>query len=201
MILIDNEYIELSDFVSLEVQDKIENLVTHPSFPWAFVYDSVGGYTGELHKGGAAGFFHNVVYNSQPRSPDLPTFMPVAHAMEQQVKDIFKVVNYNRIRLGLFTKHPDSTPHLPHVDSIKPHWTGVYYVNDCDGDFTLYEETSDDLTEAEAHKTELTVKKRFSPGKGKMVLFNGKHFHASSFPTKSPVRIAITFNFEIAQNK
>ena len=104
MILVEKDYIELSDFVNPEIQDKIETLLTHPSFPWAFVYDSVGGYTGELNRNGAAGFFHNVVYNSQPRSPDLPTFMPVAHAMEREVRDIFKVVNYNRIRIGLFTK-------------------------------------------------------------------------------------------------
>jgi hypothetical protein len=73
----------------------------------------------------------------------------------------------------------------------------VYYVNDCDGDLVIYEETYEDLTEAEAHQTQLVVKKRFKPGKGRMALFNGKHFHASSFPTQTPLRIAITFNFEI----
>ena len=197
MITVEKDYIELTDFLSPEIQDSIENLITHPSFPWSFVYDSVGGYTGESGTGGAAGFFHNLVFNSQTRSPDLPAIMPIAHAMEKELASIFKVVNYNRIRIGLFTKHPDDSPHLPHTDSTKPHWTGVYYANDCDGDLVVYEETYEDITEAEAHKTQLTVKKRFKPGKGRMALFNGKHFHASSFPTQKPLRIAITFNFEI----
>jgi hypothetical protein len=196
-MIVEKDYIELDNFLPQDVQDKIERLLTHPSFPWAFVYDAVGGYTGETGTDGAAGFFHNLIFNSKPRSADLPAIMPVAHAMEKQVSKIFKVSNYNRIRVGLFTKHPDPTPHTPHTDSQKPHWTGVYYVNACDGDLVIYNETYEDVSEEEAKTAPLTIKKRFSPSKGKMVLFNGKHYHSSSSPTKTPLRIAITFNFEL----
>jgi hypothetical protein len=196
-MIVEKDYIELDNFLPTEVQDKIERLLTHPSFPWAFVYDAVGGYTGESGTDGAAGFFHNLIFNSKPRSSDLPSIMPIAHAMEAELANVFKVVNYNRIRVGLFTRHPDDTPHTPHTDAQKPHWTGVYYVNNCDGDLVLYEETYDDILEDAAKTKPLTIKKRFTPGKGKMVLFNGKHYHSSSFPTKTPLRIAITFNFEV----
>ena len=122
MITVEKDYIELTDFLSPEVQDNIENLVTHPSFPWSFVYDSVGGYTGESGTGGAAGFFHNLVFNSQTRSPDLPAIMPIAHAMEKELASIFKVVNYNRIRIGFqWVSLPPSLPQniSPDVSLLK----------------------------------------------------------------------------------
>jgi len=199
MIIVEKDYIELDNFVSEEIQDRVEKLLTHPSFPWAFVFDSVSGYTGEDGQSGACGFFHNLMFNGIKRSADLPVIMPIAHAFEHAVKGIIKVKDYNRIRIGLFTKHPDPEPHNPHTDRTDPHWTAVYYVNHCDGDFVLYNETYEDLTEAQAQAQvhQLTIKKRVVPKKGKIVIFNGKHYHASSFPTKTPLRIAITFNFTV----
>ncbi len=196
-MIVEKNYIELDNFVPQELQDRVEKLLTHPSFPWAFVNDAVGGYTGEHGQYGACGFFHNLMFDGKKRSADLPAIMPVAHAFENAVKNHIKVKEYGRIRIGLFTRHPDPHPHRPHTDRTDPHWTAVYYVNDCDGDFVLYEETYEDLTEAEAQTKQLTIKKRVKPKKGKMVVFDGKHYHASSFPTQKPLRIAITFNFTI----
>ena len=51
MITVEKDYIELTDFLDPEIQDRIENLLTHPSFPWSFVYDAVGGYTGAAANG------------------------------------------------------------------------------------------------------------------------------------------------------
>lgn len=196
-MIVEKDYIELDNFVPQDLQDKIERLLTHPSFPWAFVSDAVGGYTGEDGSLGACGFFHNLMFAGKPRSADLPAIMPIAKLFEDAVKNIITVKEYNRVRIGLFTKHPDPTPHAPHTDRTDPHWTGVYYVNACDGDLVIYNETYEDFSEAEAQTKQLTIKKRVSPTKGKMAIFNGKHYHSSSFPTKTPLRIAITFNFTI----
>lgn len=192
---LDNGYIELDNFVPVEFQDKLEKLLTHPSFPWALTVDSVYGSNGKLESYGAVGFFHNLLYNGQKRSGDLGTILPLVEYFEKAAN--IKTKNMFRIRVGLFTKHPDSTPHGPHTDATFPHWTGVYYVNDCDGDFVLYNETYEDYSEKEVSPELLTVKKVCSPSRGKMVLFDGRHYHASSFPTKTPLRLAITFNFEL----
>jgi hypothetical protein len=190
------DFYELDNFLPTETQDKIERLLTHPSFPWAFVSDSVGGYGGADGIKGACGFFHNFMFNGSPRSSDLPAALEIINAFEKTLGGAVKIKKMNRVRAGLFTKHPDPEPHTPHTDAKVPHWTAVYYVTDCDGDFILYKETYEDISEEEAKTAKLTVERSCPPAKGKMVLFNGKHYHSSSFPTKTPVRIAITFNFE-----
>src|SRR5258708_12245108 len=47
-----------------------------------------------------------------------------------------------RIRMGLFTKNDAyALHHNPHVDFVEPHYTAVYYVNDCDGDPFIFYDT------------------------------------------------------------
>lgn len=191
-----NDYIELENFLPTEFQDKLEKLFLHPSFPWALTLDSVYGSDGKVTSNGAVGFFHNLMYNGQKRSGDLTTVLPLVEYFEKAAG--IKTKNMFRIRVGLFCKHPDINPHGPHTDAKQPHFTGVYYVNECDGDFVLYNETYRDIAEADAKTASLTVKKICKPAKGKMVIFNGEHYHASSYPTENPLRIAITFNFELA---
>jgi hypothetical protein len=98
-----------------------------------------------------------------------------------------------RVRAGLFFKHPDHSPHPCHVDAKLPHTTEVYYVNDCDGDLLIYNETykSHPWT-VPLVPTEIS---RFHPNQGKLVVFDGAHYHSSSYPTKKSMRLAITFNF------
>lgn len=203
-MIVTDDFMELEDFLPIEIQEKVLKLMTHPSFPWALTFDSVYGGGSAIQTGGkiinddaAVGFFHNLMFNGQPRSPDLPAVMPIFDAFLRAIQHKLKIDRMFRVRVGLFTKHTDSTPHGPHTDDTHPHWTAVYYVNDCDGDFVLYNETYDDLTEEQVKNTALTVKHVCHPAQGKLVAFNGKHYHSSSYPTTKPLRIAITFNFTI----
>ena len=201
-MIVSDDLIELEDFVPVEIQEKVLKLMTHPSFPWALTFDSVYGAGSSVVTGGKiindnspVGFFHNLMFNGQPRSPDLSVVLPIFKEFEKVIADKLKINKMFRIRAGLFTKHIDKTPHGAHTDDTNPHWTAVYYVNDCDGDLVLYNETYDDYTEEQAKTANLTVKHICKPTQGKLVAFNGKHYHSSSYPTRKPLRIAITFNF------
>ena len=201
-MILTKDFIELDNFLPLEEQDNLLKKFTHQSFPWGFSLDSVYAINGDPNNLGAIGFFHNLMFNGEQRSEDLPLAWPVMEAFQNAIGNRLVITKMGRIRVGLFTKHPDSTPHGPHTDATFPHWTAVYYVNDCDGDFVLYNETYEDYTETEIITTQpkLTVKHICKPAKGKLIAFNGKFYHSSSYPTSSPYRLAITFNFDIERN-
>lgn len=198
-MILSDDYIEIEDFLPLELQDKVLQELIHPSFPWGMTLNSVyGGGSGELTDDAAVGFFHTFMFNGEQKSPDLPLVSWIMNGFEDAVYGRVQIKEMERIRGGLFTKHPSDVPHPPHVDSEKPHWTAVYYVNDCDGDFVLYNQTHPEYkNEYRVDNSGFTVKKRCKVAKGKLVAFNGKHFHSSSFPNKKPFRMAITFNFTV----
>jgi len=194
-----SEIVEIENIMPVDYQDRLEKHLTHPSFPWALTLDAVYGDDTPDSRPGAVGFYHNIVFNNEQRSPDLQYIEPILHAFEDAMDGKIKVDTIQRIRIGLFTTHPSSKPHGPHVDAYYPHWTAVYYVTDCDGDIVIYDDTYPKLLpeQAEALPGSLTIKKRCTPAKGKIVAFPGQHYHSSSSPNTTPLRIAITFNFTV----
>jgi hypothetical protein len=105
-----------------------------------------------------------------------------------------------RIRLGMFPKTMLDVPyHNPHVDFYEPHIVGLYYVNDSDGDTVVFNETFEmvniEQSAKYANEGKFTELARIPPEKGKMVFFDGKHYHASMHPKEHSQRIVITFDF------
>jgi hypothetical protein len=105
-----------------------------------------------------------------------------------------------RIRLGMFPRTMLDVPHHnPHVDFYEPHIVGLYYVDDSDGDTVIFNETFDQVNIEQsaryANEGKFTVLARISPKKGKMVFFDGKHYHASMHPKEHAQRVVITFDF------
>ena len=89
--------------------------------------------------------------------------------------------------------------HNPHVDFYQPHQSALYYVNDSDGDTSIFNETFDDVSLEQSlvytAEQRFTLAKRIAPKKGKMIGFPGKHYHASMHPMEASHRIAIAFSF------
>ena len=105
-----------------------------------------------------------------------------------------------RVRLGMFPRTLLDVPyHNPHVDFYEPHLVGLYYVNDSDGDTVVFNETSDKVSLEQsvkyANEGKFTELARISPKKGRMVFFDGRHYHASMHPISHPQRIVVTFDF------
>jgi len=82
-------------------------------------------------------------------------------------------------------KNPYNTPH---VDDEVPHWVVIYYVLDSDGDTFIFNET-------EIETDIISIKKRISPKKGRIVIFDGKYLHAGMHPVIYNYRSVINFNF------
>lgn len=91
--------------------------------------------------------------------------------------------------------------HLPHIDSWYPHWVAIYYVNDSDGDTYIFNEINDNYDSGIEdvkliEKNKFTIKKRITPKKGKVLLFEGKYYHTSSWPKKNKYRTVININLD-----
>lgn len=197
-MILSDDYIEIENFLPLEDQEKLIKLLTHPSFPWALSLDAVYGADGKtIDPNAAIGFFHTCLYKGEQCSEYLDAVGWILNGLEDAVFNRIRIGKLSRVRIGLFTQHPSSEPHYPHVDADFDHWTCVYYVNDCDGDLIVYEDSFPEVPQDAAKTHDFKVKRICKPAQGKLVTFNGKHYHASSYPTTKPLRLAITFNFTV----
>lgn len=114
------------------------------------------------------------------------TVMPIlTTALDQQKVNLKRLI---RIRMGLVTRTPYEIIHAPHKDDEEPHTTGLYYVNQTDGDTIIYNETT--------QSKDYTIKERVTPQMNSWHQFDGAHYHSSSAPTQHEKRIVITFNYE-----
>ena len=103
-------------------------------------------------------------------------------ALDHQQKTLKELI---RIRMGLVTRAPYQVIHAPHKDHTEPHHTGLYYLNETDGDTVVYNETQ----ESKEYKANTWHQ------------FDGDHYHSSSAPTKNEKRITLTFNYTTTDDK
>jgi hypothetical protein len=80
----------------------------------------------------------------------------------------------------------------PHVDADIDHLVILYYVIDSDGDTIIYENTFKGYDNV-PYFNELKEKQRITPKAGRVVIFNGKHWHTAEQP-KDNVRCIINYN-------
>ncbi len=189
---ISKKFLEIENFLDTSRQNQLLKYFLHPQFPWALTIDAVRGVGDNLilENDSVVGMFHTFIYNGQLCSEHFKNIEWILDEFSKVGLDKTKLL---RVRAGLFFKNPSDTPHVCHVDAKVPHTTAVYYVNDCDGDLVIYDETyqSNPWKKPEV-PTEIY---RFNPSQGKLAIFDGRHYHSSSYPTQKPLRLAITFNF------
>lgn len=182
--------LEIDNVVDKEYQDKIYNTVTHIDFPWHFMEDTTNEVATDKLSSTPA--FGNLIYHPNNASnPYCELFTPLINNLVERMNMKLQIVH--RIRLGflLNTKYMfGSTPYqhnTVHRDLEIPHWTAVYYLNDSDGATIIFRETEISEKYYPLHKAE--------PKKGKVVVFDGLHYHASSCPKIHNKRIVCTINF------
>jgi len=179
--------------------DQIEQDLKRVQFPWHYIDD----VTNKAY-GSNSGFVHMATdFGSEP-SEWYPFIKPLVYSIEEATGQ--RIEQLLRIRVGLLTMTPDpnSDFNTPHVDFLIPHKTACYYVNDCDGDTVIFNQTVadaaiDNLTEQAVldyvAKTNFTIETRSSPKKGRLCVFDGLQFHASSKPKQHDRRMVITVNY------
>ena len=113
---------------------------------------------------------------------------PLIYTIRDTFPD-YKLDTPMRIKANLLLKQESFPPfhyNVIHVDSLdESKWSLVYYLDDSDGDTVLFNEFKSDRPE------KLTIFKKISPKKNRVVLFNSARYHASSNPRVNSERRVI----------
>ena len=151
-------------------------------FPWYYTSD----VTDNSHEGpfqGRFGFSHQYVSTEEGIVSDFHSlfFGLIQNSCKKlKIKEI-DVLN-GRSFLQTPTNISKDDVDTPHVDMVAPHFVMLYYVCDSDGDTIIYnEKTKFDGCHPD-FKMNYTIKKKVSPKQGRVVLFDGRHFHTAEQP-------------------
>jgi hypothetical protein len=193
------ELIELANAIPRAYQDQVESELGSNRMLWTFSDEIASSASG--FETAYPGFGHMAYLADEDEplvSPMSSLLLPILFVFCEKAEIEYRALL--RIRVGLFTKTiSGANHHNPHVDYGEPHRTAVYYVNDADGDTVVFDQTFDDVSVADsgryASENRFSIHRTIAPRKGKMICFDGRHYHASSYPTRTSKRIAVTFNF------
>jgi hypothetical protein len=127
------------------------------------------------------------------------------YMMSRQIIDyVCEAENINlnrilRIKANFLTQNVDHSfdemcINFPHTDNYSDHNVLVYYVNDTDGDTILFNQkfaVDDDKKD----NIELTTAVRVQPKRGRILMFDGLHYHTSQNPLNATTRMILNINF------
>lgn len=184
------EPIEIKDVVEKEYQEELYNLVTDINFDWHFLEDATYEKAHELDSS-TPSFGHLLYHNEQETSKHYGNFKSLLDNILS--KSNMSMTNLLRMRLGFLLNTKYVFPGMiykyntPHVDYNQEHFTAVYYLNEADGETVIFHELE--------KKEKFHPMHRCMPEQGKVLIFNGKHYHASTCPKLFTKRIALTINF------
>ena len=168
--------------------DKVEE-----DFPWYYTSD----ITDATHEGpfqGRFGFSHQYVNAEEGIISDFHSLF--IGLIKNSCKKI-NIKNVDVLQGRSFLSTPTNIPiddvDTPHVDMVAPHFVMLYYVCDSDGDTIIYNEKTKFDDCAPDPKMNYTIKKKVSPKQGRVVLFDGRHFHAAEQPNHN-LRCIVNYN-------
>ena len=191
----------LDDLFDKDFQDQVEDCMFDCN--WIFQNDNVLGsktsdskyrqFVNPLEYDTAPGFVTNLLHplNKNP----FEKIHLIIPAICNKIN--FNIEKIERCYGGLGVFIPQKTKkNIIHVNRDVPHLVLLYYVNDSDGDTILYDKTMDDIPYEELYPDEycdLNITHRVTPKKGRVLVFDGRYYHAPSSPTKS-MRCIITLD-------
>lgn len=198
-----NDIIIIDNAVSIFFSDEIEKLLLEKDFSWYYRDDitypnSALEKINQLHNKRSG--FGNLMYDVNGGIGNFYSFFTpiLLQGLEKtnlHLTQITQVRSFLSLPLAITGSRVDK----PHIDNPRPHMVGLYYVNDSDGDTVIFQESYnymfDNFNDLKKFDVDnMPVLKSVTPKKGRLVIFNGKQYHASTQPTIGP-RCIINFNF------
>lgn len=194
-----SDIIVVDDIISKDYADHIEFIVNEKDFPLFYRQGIVTTPEEKWDNGNIDGFIHMLFEVQKPVSPRFPLIYPLVLSISEATGIKWRVLERLRFNFVLGDPRSELLHHTPHTDNYTPHWSAIYYVNDCDGDTFFFDQKLTEETEEESYRilaeNKWTIKQRVSPKKGRLVMFDGLRFHASSHTKTKPYRCVINMNF------
>ena len=156
--------------------------VVEEEFPWYYTSD----ITDNLHEDsfqGRFGFYHPYV---NTEDGIISNFHNLFLGLIKNSCKKLKIKKVDVLQGRSFISTPTNIPRddvdTPHVDMVAPHFIMLYYVCDSDGDTIIYNEKTRFDNCKPDDEMKFTIKKKVSPKQGRVVLFNGIHYHTAQQP-------------------
>jgi hypothetical protein len=201
-----HDIIVLDDAVDKDIADYFSKECFSDTFPWYVNRDTKIDTDYDINKISAFGnkysftttqLIHGVYYhNEDPQirsSIHSKVLILMKQALSRATNNTFDPVII-RAKINFLlnnTKSNYKKYNTPHVDNLfENSYSGIYYVNDSDGDTIIFNEKCDSKFDT----NNLTVKKRITPRKNRFVLFDGDYYHTSCNPIHNETRIVINLN-------
>ena len=196
---------EIKNSLKKEEKYLIENVVLSNNFPWYFQDTSssnkfqyfshmllprIEHFDDNAPEYSNFNFFKNILINS-------------CNKVDLKVKKILRACL--NLTVNCFENqyiHSDA-----HTDNDIPHKVGIIYLNDCKGPTYIFDETCDSFKCKnnlylidDFLKKPLKILKKIEPEKYKVLIFDGKHYHATGYCNKHERRVICIFNFTTEDN-
>lgn len=200
--MIKNQILVYDDIVPEKLQDEIEQVLLGPDFPWYMSChkDEKGNFQTSDYSQGKK-FEHNknvqdigqlvhtfMRINENNLTVRSPYFDFILSVLELTVsKHNLKNVLVKRIKSNMKPSSSllnEDSFGIPHKDYDDEHFVLLYYVNDSDGDTVIFDNEKD-----------LNIIKSVTPKKGRILLFDGKFYHAAGNPISSNYRAVVNYDF------
>ena len=206
-----NDIFVFDDFIPLWYQDEIERILFDEA-QWNLKYDvtysrDIFNKLQEIRPGlrPRPGFHHPLVTGGQVSSPIHLFLKPMLYTACEKINVKLKEVMLGRsfLQLPLSNINYDIKDPL-HVDSYNEHMVFLYYVVSSDGK-TLLTDCKCEFSDSEnnlINKTfdDCNIIKSITPKKGRLVLFDGRHYHAAE-QSKDSIRCIINYNLRVEKNE
>lgn len=171
----------IDDVVGTNTANKIEQELFSLNFPWYFTPDTSYGSKNEYQQ--RPGFLHWFAKDGK-QSSYIKIIEPLiangATAMQKREVDVIQIRSFLQLPLNYdVTGFEIDTPH---IDLYEPHWVLLYYVVDNDAETVIYDNKMKNQNDVPLFD-DLKEAVRVKPKKGRMVIFDGMHWHTALQPT------------------
>jgi hypothetical protein len=200
-----DDFIVIDDVISNTYQDELENYL-HQHQQWWFQSDITFSdqHLKDLKEIGQP-VEHRPGWGSMVYDPQ-KSYGSINHLVTPILYNAIDLINIKLDDIGLIrcfmsapaSKYSTKLIDKPHVDKPIPHYVCLYYVNDSDGDTIIFKKKADgeleNILQKDIDPDKLDILTTVTPKKGRCVIFDGLHYHASTQPTKN-IRTIVNFNF------
>lgn len=168
------------NIINKKHQKIIKDTLFDVNFPWFFAEDVT--YTNNKKQSRPA-FKHYFVIDRKVNSSFHEHILPIINNSLKKAKinatEILQGRSFFQLPLNLKDRHIVDTPH---IDLEFEHIVILYYVLDNEAHTIIYED-----------KKSLKILKKIKPKQGRVVVFNGKHWHTAEQPINNN-RCIINYN-------
>ena len=190
-----NDVYVFDNIISKKEQENIIDILLKKSpeknFNWFFKPDvSVDHNKHQKRPGFAHIFLDNFKVNSYYWTLVESIFKNTAKKLKLKNSNVIQCRSF--LQLPLNEKYIGNDVDTPHLDRTDPHLVFLYYVNDNDAKTIIYNYKSKNESDI-PYFEDIKKLKTIKPKKGRVVVFNGMHWHTAEQP-KNDIRCIINFN-------